>query len=315
MLAQQACASCRKQKRKCDKQLPSCGLCLRIKRNCDYNLEPPATSGAPSSEEFDELRRQVEELQAVLAVSGNGTAAAPDMTTPNSNSFGTTSPGNGTRESRPMATMQSLPGPTRGFPSLFFLDGEMFEYLRNTVQAPYVQVPPGALQLLGSSAELMQMTEHYFNTVHVFFNVISKIRLFQHLTNPGYRLGADMALLFLSMKMAMAEPSGENVSGLPQIYQDVKSLYTYVESQNGFSIRLIQAGLLISLYEIGHAIYPAAYLTVGNCARLGHATGLHDRGMAQMLPRPTTWTEQEERRRVWWGPYTWGDPTRMICAN
>lgn len=86
-----------------------------------------------------------------------------------------------------------------------------------------------------------------------------------------------------------------------QLYQDVKSFYHYVEAQNGFSVQMIQALLLIALYEIGNSIYPAAYLSIGNAARLGHAAGLHDRKAPQMLPRCTTWTEQEERRRLWWG--------------
>lgn len=100
------------------------------------------------------------------------------------------------------------------------------------------------------------------------------------------------------MKLACGE-----VTEIPQtqLYQDVKSFYHYVEAQNGFSVPTIQALLLIALYEIGHSIYPAAYLSVGNAARLGYAAGLHDRKAPQMLTRCTTWTEQEERRRLWWG--------------
>ena len=98
------------------------------------------------------------------------------------------------------------------------------------------------------------------------------------------------------MKLASSEAPEQT-----QLYQDVKSFYNYIESQNGFSIQMIQALLLIALYETGNSIYPAAYLSVGNSARLGHAMGLHARHVPQMLPRCNTWTEQEERRRVWWG--------------
>ncbi|KAI9841086.1 MAG: hypothetical protein M1837_000990 [Sclerophora amabilis] len=43
-------------------------------------------------------------------------------------------------------------------------------------------------------------------------------------------------------------------------------------------------------------------MSVSNCARLGYAMGFRKpTEAAQMLPRPGTWTEQEERRRVWWG--------------
>lgn len=145
------------------------------------------------------------------------------------------------------------------------------------------------------------MIEHYFATVHTYLPVVSKIRLYQHLSNPQHEPGSDIALLFLAMKLACYEvPEGMSPASF-QLYLDVKSFYYFVESQNGFSIQMIQALLLIALYEMGHAIYPAAYLSIGNAARVGHAMGLHVKDVPQMLPRPTTWTEQEERRRVWWG--------------
>ncbi|KAK5170913.1 uncharacterized protein LTR77_004057 [Saxophila tyrrhenica] len=144
------------------------------------------------------------------------------------------------------------------------------------------------------------MIEQYFATVHTYFPIISKIRLYQHLANPLHEPGADIALLFLAMKLVCGEvPDGQPPQ--TQLYQDVKSFYGYVEAQNGFSIQLIQSLCLIGLYEAGHCIYPASYLTIGNSARLGHAMGLHARGVPQMISRATTWTEQEERRRVWWG--------------
>lgn len=102
------------------------------------------------------------------------------------------------------------------------------------------------------------------------------------------------------MKLACSELP-EHMPPQAQLYQDVKSFYHYVEAQNGFSVQTLQALLLIAVYEIGHSIYPAAYLSVGNAARLGYAAGLHDRTAPQMIPRSTTWTEQEERRRLWWG--------------
>ncbi len=153
--------------------------------------------------------------------------------------------------------------------------------------------------MLGNSAQLREMIEEYFAAVHTYFPMISKIRLYQHLANPLHEPGADIALLFLAMKLACSEIP-EGMPPQTQLYQDVKSFYHYIEAQNGFSIQMLQALLLIALYESGHSIYPAAYLSIGNAARLGHAMGLHDRHAPQMLPRCNTWTEQEERRRVWW---------------
>lgn len=88
------------------------------------------------------------------------------------------------------------------------------------------------------------------------------------------------------------------------LYASAKAFYELVESSRITSIRLLQAGILIAVYETGHAIYPAAYLTIGRCARVGHAIGLHDTAMIpQLALEPRNWDEMEERRRVWWAVY------------
>ncbi|KAK5121058.1 hypothetical protein LTR85_005542 [Meristemomyces frigidus] len=292
-----ACASCRKQKRKCDKLLPRCSLCQRIGRSCDYSDDSRAP--VPSTEEFTALRQEVAELKNLL--SGSIATARSNGASNGSNGHSDLTMGNGSSPADILSApgQPAWPGPS-SFPSLFFLDSNAFEYERFQIQSPHVRVPPGALTALGNSAELRAMIEDFFATVHTYFPIVSKIRLYQHLSNPLHEPGADIALLFLAMKLAASEIP----DGLPpqtQLYQDVKSFYSYVEAQNGFSIQLIQALLLISMYEMGHAIYPAAYLSIGHSAHLGHAMGLHDRTAPQMLQRCTTWTEQEERRRVWWG--------------
>ncbi|KAM0719810.1 hypothetical protein Q7P37_003945 [Cladosporium fusiforme] len=299
--APQACIPCRRHKRKCNKVLPACELCVRLGRECDYNSPSQSaenSTGSVDVAEFERLVRKVQGLEArVSGVASNGVVGD------DSNMSGNVH-GDGHRpmdvQSIPNISPQPYPGP-EGFPSLFFLDSQMFEYERLTVQTPSIRVPGGALASLGSSGELRTLVERYFATTHLYFPIVSKIRLYQHLSNPAHEPGADFALLFMTMKLVCSElPVGVGPQQT-QAYTDVKSFFTYVEAQNGFSIQMIQVALLIALYELGHAVYPAAYLTIGHCARLGYAMGIHERGVPQMLIRPQTWTEQEERRRVWWG--------------
>lgn len=61
--ANQACVTCRKQKRKCNKTLPACALCTRMNRACDYSDSAPA----PTSEDFNSLRTRIIELEARLS--------------------------------------------------------------------------------------------------------------------------------------------------------------------------------------------------------------------------------------------------------
>lgn len=83
------------------------------------------------------------------------------------------------------------------------------------------------------------------------------------------------------------------------LYYTVKHFNLEVESSSVFSILVLQAGVLIALYELGHAIYPAAFLTIGACARYAHALGINvSRGLNSR--KVLTLVEVEERRRVWW---------------
>ena len=110
-----------------------------------------------------------------------------------------------------------------------------------------------------------------------------------------------MALLFLAMKLLTQSPATQIQKPQNALYKTVKQFLATIESCNVYSMHVIQAALLLAAYELGNCIYPAAYLTVGHCARMGHAMGLHNRkSTAQMLPKCSTWTEQEERRRTWW---------------
>jgi hypothetical protein len=59
-------------------------------------------------------------------------------------------------------------------------------------------------------------------------------------------------------------------------YFHLKRCLLVIEAQGFLSLRVLQAQLLLGLYEISHAIYPAAYLTIGHCAQVGHALGLND---------------------------------------
>jgi hypothetical protein len=84
-----------------------------------------------------------------------------------------------------------------------------------------------------------------------------------------------------------------------RLYHAVKHFYVEVEGSSIFSIPVLQAGVLLALYELGHAIYPAAYLSIGVCARYAHAIGINASGTLNTR-KVLTLAEVEERRRVWW---------------
>jgi hypothetical protein len=99
---------------------------------------------------------------------------------------------------------------------------------------------------------------------------------------------ADALLLLICMKLVI--PRKEAEIPADPLYYKAKSCFQLVESHGFISLQTLQAALLLSFYEIANAIYPAAFLTVGHCARLGHAIGIHDRKSApQMFPLSSKW--------------------------
>lgn len=82
-------------------------------------------------------------------------------------------------------------------------------------------------------------------------------------------------------------------------YLAAKRLYAEMEGAGGFSTQVLQSGVLIALHEFGHAVYPAAYLSIGACARYGISSGMDGTGTSQ-VKAPYDWIEAEERKRVWW---------------
>jgi hypothetical protein len=53
------------------------------------------------------------------------------------------------------------------------------------------------------------------------------------------------------------------------------------------------------LYEIGHGIYPAAYLSIGSCIRYGGALGVN-LAIEDIATKSQDDVDSEERRRSWW---------------
>lgn len=117
--------------------------------------------------------------------------------------------------------------------------------------------------------------------------------------------GPDLALLFLAMKLATTVPTPDMRSAADShLYAVCKRFLAQLESAGTLSILFLQAMILVALYEYGHSVYPAAWMTSGSCLRYATMLGLPSyQESSTILGHCTTWTEAEERRRVWWATY------------
>lgn len=139
--APQACLSCRKQKRKCNKALPACSLCERMGRVCDYSDASPA----PTSEDFSALRLRLLELERRLNES-NGSNIVDNTTYLPTSSASIVVSGTADSVGATPATVYIQQDPAyqnvqNRFPGIAFLDSEAFKYGQVVVPKPSLDIP------------------------------------------------------------------------------------------------------------------------------------------------------------------------------
>lgn len=298
--ASQACLSCRRQKRRCDKKLPACSLCERMSRPCDYSDASPA----PTAEDFNALRQKLTELEGrLLGAGGHGSVMSPGLAFQPTPAVSLSASSDGAHHS-PVPYVLGLSYHQihvhNRFPAIAFLDSESFIHGRVEVPLPQIDIPLDVLELLGDGSAVQVVVSDYFATIHTWMPIVSKKRLSRNMLNPLWEAGPDLALLFLTMKLIISRPQEGLDNWSNPVYSAAKRFLALMEASGMVSLMVLQAYVLVALYEIGQSIYPSAWMSVGACVRYGQILGIHDEDAPQLLVQASTWTEIEERRRSWW---------------
>ncbi|KAH8802607.1 putative fungal-specific transcription factor [Xylogone sp. PMI_703] len=186
------------------------------------------------------------------------------------------------------------------FPTILFMDPVILQYGQVETPRTTYPVPSHVLQLLGGLTELTTIASTYFTTVHVWMPIISKKLCYEHHLQPAFHCHADIALLFLAMKLITSMLPNELANARTPAYHTAKHFFLEIEASGMMSIQVLQAGLLLALYEVGHAIYPSAYLSIGTCTRYAYALGIN-KGARIKASKVLSLVELEENKRVWWG--------------
>ncbi|KAI1653002.1 hypothetical protein F4813DRAFT_285917 [Daldinia decipiens] len=276
--AQFACVTCRRLKRKCPKELPSCSLCLRLEKQCEY---PPR------------VRNLYENTAINSSTSSQDTNKGADhqtlINTP-------TEPGFSPEQDAVLGHKD-----IHTFPAIFFLDAEV---CTKPLASEPCQVRGFITPHCSLSQEADAICEKYFSTVHQWLPILSKKCARRHIAENELVPDCPSQLLFLCMKL-VSGPLPAEVSARANIpYRRALETLLKVENSCLPSLQLLQSVILLSAYELGHAIYPAAYLRVGHAARLCVMMGFHDRKNAsQLFKDAVTWTSREEERRTWWAVF------------
>jgi hypothetical protein len=190
------------------------------------------------------------------------------------------------------------------FPSVFFLDVNVFKRRRLKAPMPQMATQDNIFKEIGNDLDIRATVGAYFFSTATWMSIVSKKQLHQEISAFPIEMAPDVVLLILCMKLVNDRPTAGVHDHRTRLYAVAKNFFLAVESSGSASIRLLQAGILLCIYETGHAIYPQAYISIGHIGRLGQAIGLHDTdGVPQLALEPGSWDEMEERRRVWWAVY------------
>ncbi|KAL7959427.1 hypothetical protein V8C34DRAFT_313284 [Trichoderma compactum] len=211
--------------------------------------------------------------------------------------------------------------PPSTFPALYFVDPSVFH--NHHVELPRAVIPSYVAGELGSNQQQEQIGRLFFHTIHSWFPMVSRKRFYDdlHVSTEGVSTASDLGFLLLAMKlMTWRPPSSEgdapvaDQTARTSTYRAAKQFGFELEAAGVISLRVLQGMILVALYEIGHAIYPAAFMSVAASIRYAHGLGIQPGGMHR-LKLPLTWVEEEERKRVWWSAFLLDRLSGMACPG
>ena len=178
------------------------------------------------------------------------------------------------------------------------------------------------LRVIRSTGQFVDdLTARYFQTFHRHLPIISRLRFQDNLIasgGNGARGGpaADHSILLLTICLIATTPvltPGENGERPPDVVTDRQALYLaakalLAQAQGSLhrpSLYLIQAMLLLAVFEYASGRPETAFVTIAGCARAAYAAGIHnkastDRGHSDRCPGLRA-DEVEEAWNTWWG--------------
>jgi hypothetical protein len=154
-----------------------------------------------------------------------------------------------------------------------------------------------AIRILGS-VDVSAVSAEFFAGTHTRLSVISKSRFYGNLPSLGDGPRADFVALCLSIYLMQQKPSTETTSMHSSLYVTVKSLVGLIEVTSDLSLDIVHCRLLLALYELGHSLHTAAYMSVATCARSARVLGLNRKPWRNSVGANVP--AMEEEKRLWW---------------
>ncbi|PTB39225.1 hypothetical protein M441DRAFT_196357 [Trichoderma asperellum CBS 433.97] len=215
-------------------------------------------------------------------------------------------------ESTPVSPVKTTQESEESFHAVFFLDSVLFRRSMNRLPELELSFQDSLLNYIGDITSDRDFVHSYFSTIHPSMPFLSKKKFTERILNPLSPPRSASTLLIATMKL-LADQLPEQGPRCKAYYL-IKNSLLEAESSCSLELRVLQAIISMAIFELGHAIYPAAYLTVGYCVRYGSALGLH-KAVEHYYEEGFSITESEERRRSWWAILVLDRFINLGCAD
>lgn len=150
------------------------------------------------------------------------------------------------------------------------------------------------------------LTARYFRDFHTNLPIISRARFQSRLIATEAPPSPDYSVLLLTVCLISYLPNphmpsrddGPPVAGRQSFYLAAKALVAQVQGSLRPSIALIQATLLLAMYEYANGRPEVALATIAGCARMAYAAGIQNKRCYQTVG--TSRLEVTEAVNTWW---------------
>jgi len=156
---------------------------------------------------------------------------------------------------------------------------------------------------MGNSHQVLSSAAEFFRTIHSWLPVISH-RSFSARLVPARITSetADFCLLTLLMHLLCSKPiDGTLTEQTRSLYLLLKSLVGMMEAVGISTLEMVQARLLMTVFEVGHRLYPATYISSGANLRAAMNLGVHVDENQKLLKIFGSGERAEEAQRTWSG--------------
>jgi hypothetical protein len=179
---------------------------------------------------------------------------------------------------------------------VFFLDSVLFQRSLSQIPESSFSLESTVLTFVGNIFTEQEFISSYFASVHPWLPFLNKRDFMERVLNPLGPIRPINTLLVALMKLVAITPESDPRS---IEYYCIKANLLRATESSPFDIKMFQSILLLGLYELGHGIHPAAYMTIGSCLRYGNALGIN-MTVESDIQGVLNDSQSEEKRRSWW---------------